>query len=339
MAERSPATAERRDACVTPVCGNHQRLHNRRRRGRSAAWQPPKALCSAKRAGVLACETLGGGNHQRLHNRRRRDACVLCFAERLRRWLAFAVGATVAEITTAYTTTQARTPAVSALQSAFGDGHASAAGGDCGRNYYRLHNRRRRDARKGERSAAWQPPKALCSAKSAGVLACETPVCGNLFGCKKSLSPTQPTQARRLLSRLAPWGRLWQTITTACEKPGRANAAQPGNRRRRFAPQRAQASSPAKRQALVIFSATWRPRGRVNAAQPGEQASSPAKRSAVVIFSCASDYRRPHNRRRRDACYPGIRRGGDCGNDYRRLHNRRRRGRLLSRLAQRALRR
>ena len=33
-----------------------------RRRVRSAAWQPPKALCYAKSAGVLACETLGGGN-------------------------------------------------------------------------------------------------------------------------------------------------------------------------------------------------------------------------------------------------------------------------------------
>ena len=31
-------------------------------RMRCAARQPPKALCNAKRAGALACETLGGGN-------------------------------------------------------------------------------------------------------------------------------------------------------------------------------------------------------------------------------------------------------------------------------------
>ena len=111
----------------------------------------------------------------------------------------------------------------------------------------------------------------------------------------------------------------WRAGVLACETLGRVNAAQPGNRRRRFAPQR-------------------------------EQASSPAKRSALVIFSCASDYYRLHNRRRRDACFPGcaagatmakityaytttqarrllswLRRGGDYGENYHRLHNRRRR--------------
>ena len=78
-------------------------------------------------------------------------------------------------ITDAHTTDAGETPAFSALQSAFGDGQASAAGATLTNNYYRL-----RKARKGERSAARQPPKALCSAKSAGVLACETLGVGNL---------------------------------------------------------------------------------------------------------------------------------------------------------------
>ena len=72
-----------------------------------------------------------GGNYHFLHNRRRRDACVLCFAERLRRWPGCAAGATLTkvtdacfpgcaagattvEITTAYTTDAGETPAFQA---------------------------------------------------------------------------------------------------------------------------------------------------------------------------------------------------------------------------------
>ena len=67
-------------------------------------------------------------------------------------------------ITDAHTTDAGETPAFSALQSAFGDGQASAAGATLTNNYYRLRN-----ARKGERCAAWR----------AGVLACETLGGGN----------------------------------------------------------------------------------------------------------------------------------------------------------------
>ena len=58
------------------------------------------------------------------------------------------------------------------------------------------------------------------------------------------------TQARRLRSMLAPRGRLWQKLPplaqpTQARTPGRENAAQPGE----------QASSPAKRQSVVITTA------------------------------------------------------------------------------------
>ena len=110
-------------------------------------------------------------NHHRLHNHAGEDACVLCFAERLKAMARLRCGGDCRtkspppaqptqarlEITTAYTTTQARTPAFSALQSAFGRWPGCAAGAttakittahttDAGetRNHYRLHNRRRR---------------------------------------------------------------------------------------------------------------------------------------------------------------------------------------------------
>ena len=44
-------------ACETLGVGNFLRG----RVNAALAWQPPKALCNAKSAGVLACETLGGG--------------------------------------------------------------------------------------------------------------------------------------------------------------------------------------------------------------------------------------------------------------------------------------
>ena len=192
-----------------------------------------------------------------------------------------------------------------------GDGQASAAGATAEIITTAYTTDARRDARKGERCAARQPPKALCSAKSAGVLACETLGGGNFFGgmALKFVPPTQPTQARRLRSLLcrAPKGdshasavgatmakitdayttdagetpaihasaagatmakitdaytttqartpafhasavgatmaKITDAYTTdAGETPGRVNTAQPGNRRRRFATQRAQAS-------------------------------------------------------------------------------------------------
>ena len=163
-------------------------------------------------------------------------------------------------------------------------------------------------------AAAWQSPKALCFAKSAGVLACETLGGGN-FPQRKGLRcaawerrrlacetlgdgnilvrnkiPThaQPTQARRLLSRHSPRGRLWQKLPTP---------AQPSQARR-----------------LLSGHSL---RGRL-----WQKLPPPAQPSqATVISSCAIKYPRLHNHRRRDACYPGIRRGGDFGKNYQRLHN------------------
>ena len=66
----------------------------------------------------LRCGGDFGGNYYRQYNRRRRDAC----------YPGCAAGATLVEITTACTTDAGETPAFSALQSAFGDGQASAAG-------------------------------------------------------------------------------------------------------------------------------------------------------------------------------------------------------------------
>ena len=60
------------------------------------------------------------------------------------------------------------------------------------------------------------------------------------------------------------------------------------------------------------------------------------------VLACVSEdldcrHEEYHRRafRRRDACSPGIRHGGDSGQNYQRLHNRRRRGHLLSMLAPR----
>ena len=118
---------------------------------------------------------------------------------------------------------------------------------------------------RGKHCAARQPPKATLRSLERRRLACETPVDGNILVRNKIPTHAQPTQARRLLSRHSPRGRLWQEIINACTTDagdgnflrGRVNAAQPGNRRRRFAPQRAQASSPAKRSAVVTCSARW----------------------------------------------------------------------------------
>ena len=47
-------------------------------------------------------------------------------------------------------------------------------------------------------------------------------------------------------------------------------------------------------------------------AQP-TQARTPAFQAFAAGATLAKNYHRLHNRRRRDACYPGIRRGGDSG--------------------------
>ena len=157
------------------------------------------------------------------------------------------------------------TPAFSGLQSAFGGGQAFAAGATTA-IINRLHNHAG-DARKGERSAAWQSPKALCSAKSAGVLACETPVGGN----HQRLHNRR--RRGRLLSMLAPRGRLWQKLPPLAQPtqatPGRENAAQPGE----------QASSPAKRQSVVITTAYTTDAGEV-ACFPGIRSVHPSSGDA-----------------------------------------------------------
>ena len=81
---------------------------------------------------------------------------------------ASAVGATMAKITDAYTTDAGETPAfhasaTGATMAKITDAYTTDAGETPGRM----------------RCAAWQPPKALCNAKSAGVLACETLGVGN----------------------------------------------------------------------------------------------------------------------------------------------------------------
>ena len=139
----------------------------------------------------------------------------------------------------------------------------------------------------------------------------------------------------------------WSAGVLACETPGvgnflrgRVNAAQPGNRRRRFAPQRAQASSPAKRSALVTFSCAsdyyrLHNRRRRDACFLcfAERLKAMARHSLRGLLW--QNYHRLHNRRRRDACVlcfaerlkamARLRSGGDYGENYLRLHNRRRR--------------
>ena len=109
--------------------------------------------CAARRAGVLACETLGVGNF---------------------------FGGMALKFVPPTHPTQARRLRSLLCRAPKGDGQASAAGATAEIITTAYTTDARRDARKGERCAARQPPKALCNAKSAGVLACETLGGGNL---------------------------------------------------------------------------------------------------------------------------------------------------------------
>ena len=156
--------------------------------------------------------------------------------------------------------------------------------------------------------------------------------------------------------------RSQESRRLACETPGggnllrgRANAAQPGNRRRRFAPQRAQASSPAKRSAMVTFAIGF-----------AALRSQESRRLACETLG-DGNHQRLHNRRRRgrllsllcrapkgdsqafaagatlakntNACttdagetpaFQAFAAGATLARNHQRLHNRRRRGRLRS---------
>ena len=117
-------------------------------------------------------------------------------------------------------------------------------GGDCGRNYYRLHNHAGEDA--------CFPGFAVFTLPL--VTQARTPVFSALqsaFGDGQAFAVGATTAI------------ITTAYTTTQATPGRENAAQPGNRRRRFARQRAQASSPAKRSVSVITTAYTTDAGEV----------------------------------------------------------------------------
>ena len=119
---------------------------------------------------------------------------------------------------------------------------------------------------------------------------------------------------------------IFLLIVTICSKKSckKANAAQPGHRRRRFAPQRAQASSPATQE-----------EGRTLRSQESRRLACETLGGGnffgvlLLRWDAGEDAC--------DLCFAErlkamarLRCGGDCRNKYHRLHNRRRRGRLRS---------